>query len=75
MQPELKQKLEESARANNRSMNAELVARLEASFAHGTIDHDIRNAIDTRLAESEDRLTKKIQDLMAWVEHKERGCD
>lgn len=33
MQPELKSLVEEAAAGNNRSMNAEIVARLEASFA------------------------------------------
>lgn len=32
MQPELREKLEESASKNGRSLNAELIARLESSF-------------------------------------------
>lgn len=32
MQPELRKKLEESASKNGRSLNAELIARLESSF-------------------------------------------
>lgn len=32
MQPELREKLEESAAKNGRSLNAELIARLESSF-------------------------------------------
>lgn len=33
MQPDLKARIEAAAKANNRSMNAEIVVRLEASFA------------------------------------------
>ena len=36
MGPDLKTKIEESAKANGRSMNAEIIARLEASFAIGS---------------------------------------
>ena len=32
MQPDLKERIEKAAAANNRSMNAEIVARLEGSF-------------------------------------------
>jgi Arc-like DNA binding dprotein len=32
MRPELKRRVEEAARANNRSLNSEIVARLEQSF-------------------------------------------
>ena len=32
MQPDLKQRIEATARANNRSLNAEIVSRLEASL-------------------------------------------
>ena len=34
MLPDLKQRVEEAAAANGRSMNAEIVARLEASFSN-----------------------------------------
>lgn len=37
MQPDLKARIEDVARVNNRSMNAEIVARLEASFTEGFI--------------------------------------
>lgn len=36
MQPELKERVEKAASENNRSMNAEIIARLEASFAPAT---------------------------------------
>jgi putative heme iron utilization protein len=36
--PELKAKIAESSKALNRSMNADIVARLEQSFAAQTID-------------------------------------
>lgn len=35
MQPDLKAKIEEAAAANNRSLNAEITTRLEASFGEG----------------------------------------
>lgn len=36
MQPDLKERVEKAASDNNRSMNAEIIARLEASFAPAT---------------------------------------
>lgn len=36
---DLKQKIAQSAKELNRSMNADIVARLESSFEHKNIDH------------------------------------
>ena len=63
MQPELKQKLEDSARANNRSMNAELVARLEASFVtHEGMNTELHALFFDLLKQTEARLMQKIED-------------
>ena len=40
MPPELKEKLFESAKSMNRSLNAEIVARLEESFTSGLVASD-----------------------------------
>lgn len=41
---ELKEKIEETAKANNRSMNAEIVRRLESSFLKEIPDDEIISA-------------------------------
>ncbi len=46
MQPELKAKLEAAATAAGRSLNAELVARLEQSLNAGSDNDDIRMVFD-----------------------------
>ena len=54
MQPALREKVEEAAKANRRSLNAEISARLEESFVPRTMD-DIEAArpreLDRELAE------------------------
>ena len=55
MQPELKQRLEEAAKESGRSMNAEIVARLEGSLDPSKQDADI------------DMLMKSITELRREV--------
>lgn len=43
MQPELKARIQTAAEANNRSMNAEIVHRLEASFTDGCPAGDVHH--------------------------------
>jgi len=59
MPPELKEKLEEEAKKNMRSLNAELVARLEESFE--------RKVDNTEVAE----LTYQVQLLLQMMREKE----
>lgn len=51
MGPDLKTKIEESAKANGRSMNAEIIARLEASFAIESQPPKYPHATEERLRE------------------------
>lgn len=58
--PELKVKIEESAKAHNRSMNADMVARLEKSFDEG-IDANIAGLLDEmRRLQTELRETRLL---------------
>lgn len=52
--PDLRQKIEESARANGRSMNAEVSARLEASFteAPASLPQPVQEAIAMEIADN-----------------------
>lgn len=52
---ELADKLRESAEASNRSMNAEVVARLEDSFSSRPASNDVKLAMDTYLATLENQ--------------------
>lgn len=49
MLPELKEKIEQAARESGRSMNAEIVARLEESFSNATASANVKIAVDTHL--------------------------
>lgn len=42
----MRERIAQAAKANNRSMNSEIVARLEASFSEGGIDELARELID-----------------------------
>lgn len=77
MQPELKARLEESAKGRGRSLNAEIVARLEASFEH---DDDLAHTISThslRLMEHDSSievhgdeiraLAVRVEELARWL--------
>jgi|GEM_PF-3596152 len=57
--PELKQKIAESAEQYNRSMNADMVARLEQSFSSTTDDEK------DALLKEKDRQIEFMQALMA----------
>jgi|GEM_PF-3220172 len=54
--PELHTKIHESARENNRTFNAEIVARLEASFSSQTEPGGALTALAMRLAQAENEL-------------------
>jgi len=54
MPPDLKGKLEEAARSSGRSLNTEIVARLEQSIQ----DDDDRGVPDFTALDHDDRLTK-----------------
>lgn len=73
MQPELKQQIEEQARANGRSLNAEIVWRLEQSLAReadGQSWIKTAKAASTKLpdqAERLDGLEQQVRELMEAV--------
>lgn len=56
MPQELRERLTEAAKANNRSMNAEIVARLEGSFANKEVDR-----YSTEIHASVDLVRKELE--------------
>lgn len=50
MSPELKDTVEELAKKNNRSMNAEIVARLERSIAQDESSSECNDSINVQLS-------------------------
>ncbi len=70
LQPDLKQRLMDSANQSGRSLNAELVARLEASYAN-TPDDKYRELVAS-FSESMERITslqqKRLQTERALLE-------
>ncbi|MDW5313771.1 Arc family DNA-binding protein [Rhizobium sp. PL01] len=71
MSADVKEQLEAAARVNNRSLNKEIVARLEASLVS-----EVRN-IDSRSAEAARRLLRSGMgdDLEKRVEYLETGIE
>lgn len=66
MQPDLKARIEDAARANNRSLNAEIIARLESTLERDDTltDHERRlEALESKIADVEElaRLANKGQ--------------
>ena len=65
--PELKEKIQESAKQLNRSMNADIVARLEQSFEKddaAEFDKEFVLQVIKRQQDQINQLEKMIQDLM-----------
>ncbi|MBB3103783.1 Arc family DNA-binding protein [Azomonas macrocytogenes] len=60
MPPELRAKVEEAAKENRRSINAELVARVEETFANNPSENLDES---TRILKSAERLEKVIEVL------------
>lgn len=60
MLPDLKEKIEQAARESGRSMNAEIVARLEQTFSQKTPD-ELLSALAIRLAQAE--LDLKVMEV------------
>lgn len=56
--PELKERIAESAKAHNRSMNADIVARLEKSFEEEKF-FNIPEALRDAMLKEHERLIKK----------------
>lgn len=61
---ELKEKIEESSKENNRSMNAEIVQRLDASFAQDLPEDAVISAADAI------QIVKKAKDELSDVIYK-----
>ncbi len=59
---ELKEKIEETAKANSRSMNAEIVQRLDASFLHEPPEDEIISAKEALgiISKAKDQLANVI---------------
>lgn len=64
--PELRDKIAESAKSHNRSMNADMVARLEQSFKTAT-DDDKDKLIETQRQVIESALTRINEILSTHV--------
>ena len=62
--PDLKARVEEAARQNNRSLNAEITARLEASFSIGEAEETYRALSGGR---GEEGLLDRLQELRALI--------
>lgn len=72
MQPELKGRVEESAKANNRSLNAEIVSRLEQSFVSEAEHAEWQRALEFYRADEkyihEEYMTGKTTDPRSNVQ-------
>lgn len=58
---DLRQKLETSALAGGRSLNAEIIARLQASFESNTHLTVSKETIESLLSDQEQRIKNQIQ--------------
>lgn len=74
MLPDLKTKVEQAAKSSGRSMNAEIVARIDASFSplapdtrtlESLIDARVENAVKKALADYFDHLPKERLSALA----------
>lgn len=63
LQPSLKRRVEEAAKANGRSLNSEIAARLEASFG------DDQSKLEKRTASLETAVLGLIGEVAAIREH------
>lgn len=65
MPPELRTQLEEAAKGGNRSLHAEIIARLQASFEPRVVESEFH--VGMRMSEEEktaiDRITEAIEKL------------
>lgn len=61
MPPELRERIEESARESGRSMNAEIVHRLNESFEIDAAEELSEEELDIRLREMSKQLNKLLQ--------------
>lgn len=72
MPPELRDQVEESAKANGRSMNAEIVHRLEQSFADQQQDGTVPAADVRALQEKFSQLSEEMHTFKkAYIEASE----
>ena len=66
LQPDLKRRVEESAKASGNSLNAEIAVRLEASFVADENRQDVREEVTTLRGEVED-LREEVRSLRRLV--------
>ncbi|MEP9371173.1 Arc family DNA-binding protein [Mesorhizobium sp. KR1-2] len=62
LQPELKRRVEEAAKASGNSLNMEIAARLEASFAADDARHGLEDQVK-ELAEAVEDLRGQLKSL------------
>jgi len=66
LQPDLKRRVEEAARASGNSLNAEIAIRLEASFAADEAHQGLDDQVNTLRGEVED-LRQEVKSLRRLV--------
>lgn len=72
LQPELKRQVEEAAKANGRSLNAEITHRLEASFREDAGHGRLVWAKTAKGSSAPDAMQSAIEDLQRRVETLEK---
>jgi hypothetical protein len=72
MQPDLKSQLEDAARVSGRSLNAEIIARLEATFPAG-VEDEVRAARQSELQKLRASHRHAISDLETYRARLESG--
>ena len=72
LSPELRRQVEEAARANNRTMNSEIVSRLEASFRDAGSTKS-PESYETRIAKNDD--ISVVQGRLTEIENRMREIE
>jgi hypothetical protein len=72
MQDDLKARVEASARDNNRSLNAEIVARLGQSFEWPVLSTALRNAIEDSAEANGQSMQQDILTRLEFTQHWDR---
>lgn len=73
MQPELRHKVEEAAKQNRRSLNAELIARIEASFNENNDSVNIGATNSAGLAQELAAIHSELYELRKTIQDKHKN--
>ncbi len=73
--PEMKERIAESAKAHNRSMNADIIARLEKSFSESAAASEDAASLDEMRKEMHQLLAEARQMRMYWADAVNRMND